>query len=66
MVGDFNNHLSENKDQKKKKSEYIEDLKNSQPIWTFIYRTIFPQLAEYTFFSNAQGLLIKTDHNAGI
>lgn len=64
VVGDFDNHLSENKD-KKKISYYIEDLKTSRPIWTVIYSIIFPQTAEYTFFSNTQGLVTKIDHNAG-
>ena len=42
----------------------IEDLNNTinQLELTDIYRTLYPTIAEYTFFSRAQGPFSRTDH----
>lgn len=64
ITGDYNNHLSENKDQKKISKYNIKDLKNNQPVQPVIYRIIFPKITEYTFFSNTQ-VFTKIDHNSG-
>ena len=68
IVGDFSNLLSPmDRSSKQKINKETEALNDTigQIDLTDIYRTFHPKVAEYTFFSSAQGTFSSIDHILG-
>ena len=67
ILGDFNTTLSANDTYSKHISKETRALNDTlkQMDFTDIYRTLYPNATEYTFFSSAHGTFSRIDHILG-